>query len=299
MSDTPETPATPTVDATNPAPAAPAAPESTQPERPASPDQNISPEPVAPTYDPAQIEKWQRTEQRYNGDRPLVEAAMQAGFKSPNDFQAVGELRALADEKGLDLQQLTNVLRGQQPQSQPQSQPEQDQFLTEDKLVSVLDQRDALAQFNSELTAMDTAVGAMRQEVAQATGLDANDQTLNLIVNSLLDKVQNTNLYPEHHVLHQTKLKPLDGSQIAQAKDEAIQSITAFRGQHAIATAKESLNSVPAQPTGSGLQSKPGEGVSQIYNPHSRRSQNDVSDAASILARTLGSTQPGVVANSV
>lgn len=290
MSDTPEPSTTPIPESVTPAPAAPVEPAG-QPASPPPTPADPAPQPIDPTI--------LRNAEAYKGARPLIDMLVQHNIKTPDDLQRFIELDSVARERNLDIGQLTNVLRGQQPQNQPQSQPEQDQFLTEDKLVSVLDQRDALSQFNSELTAMDTAVGTMRQEVAQATGLDPNDQTLNLIVNSLLDEVQNQNLYPPHHALHQTKLKPLDGSQIAQAKEKAIQSITAFRGQHAIASAQESLRSIPAQPTGSGLQSKPGEGVSQIYNPHARRSQNDVSDAASILARTFGSTQPGVVANSV
>jgi len=291
MSDTHEPPTNPISESATPEPSAPVEP-SGQPVEPAPTPAEPAPQPIDPTI--------LRNAEAYKGARPLIDVLVQHDIKTPDDLQRFIELDSVARERNLDIGQLTNVLRGQQPQDQPQGQAEQEQqFLTEDKLVSVLDQRDAMSQFNSELTAMDTAVGTMRQEVAQATGLDPNNETLNLIVNSLLDRAQENNYYPERHALHQTKLKPLDSSQIAQAKDKAIQSITAFRGQHAIASAQDSLQSIPAQPTGSGLQSKPGEGVSQIYNPHTRSSQNDVSEAESILARALGRTQPGTVANSV
>jgi hypothetical protein len=296
VSDSPETQAAPATEASAPAPAAPvsSAPEAG---RPAEAPATTTPEPTAqPQFDPNQVSQWKRDAERYAGDRPLVDAAISAGFKTPESFQTAAQLQAIANERGLDLNQLASVLQGKQP---AQEQPQEQKFLTPDDLVSVLDQRDANAAHTSAAAAMEAAMSTTRNEIAQAVGIDANDPNLALIVESLENKALENNLYPEGHPLRDSKLKPLDASQYAQIKEQAIKTFAAIRGQQAVANANTALASVPTQPSGNGLQSVPGEGARRKFNPYADHTQADIADAEDILARTTGNTQRGVVVNSV
>lgn len=300
MSDPTTTDAAPTTEPAGSGSVAPAAPSPEPAGQPTEPTATPTPEPAAqPQIDPQEYAAIKRNADAYRGARPLIDKLVQHNIKSEADLQRFLELDEVARERNLDINQLTSVLRGQQPKPESQTQGQEQQFLTKDDLVSTLDQRDAMSQFSSELSAMDSAAESMRREVAEATGVKADDPVFSKVVSAMLNDAQDRNYYPPDHALHNDRLKPLDASQIAQIKQQAIESITAFRGQQAVASANSALASIPTQPSGNGMESRPGEGVSQIYNPHARQSQADIADAESILARSTGSTQPGVVANSV
>jgi len=296
METPPNTPAAPE------AAPAPAAPESTgipapAPAAPAQPATNPAPAaPAPPQYTPEQISTFQRSHEQYQGNRPLLAPLLQANIKTPDQVNQLLQVNQLAADRGVDLNALLSAL------GTDTNTPATPEAITLDSIKGVIDSsiestmtlRDANAQDQSLNDLSTASLETAKSEIATSIGLTAADPVLGSIVDKLADARQKQSFYPAGHPLADKVYKPLDATEIAAVKADALAQLTAFRGEKAIADAQAVINAAAAQPDGDGLHTPAGT-PARAFNPLESPTADDRAEAVAILNGALGGVVPSAV----
>jgi len=282
------------------------APESTgqpeaAPEAPVQEPAATSPAPQTPQYDPNQVQTWQRQAQLYEGGRVLTDPLVQAGIKTPDDLKPLIDLYNTAKERGSSVDQITGLLRGQQPQQAPAQEPPQPNALTPDELDRRLDMRDAKSLHQSSFDQMKSGLTTMRESVAQELNLPADSMLLDR-VEAIASDAYERSFYPPEHPLHNEQYKPLDSNQLQSLRSQAAEAVKAEVAKLKIiqAQGQQKLASTPTQPSGNTLESTANEQAPRRFSsPRASTNADDVSRAAAIIAQNEARRHGGVPNNSV
>lgn len=160
-----------------------------------------------------------RYKQQLDGQRPLVEEAVRAGFKTPEDIKEVGELVALARASGMTVAALREALRQEPvsraaPVAEPPKRPDGaiDTASIESMVESRLEGRFAERDHQS---AAEREQELLHRAAVEIAGPDADADAVDLVSAALKAKARaNRDKYPPNHPLAERYYRPLNADKV-------------------------------------------------------------------------------------
>lgn len=233
--------------------------------------------------------------ERFKGDRPLVEAALSAGVRSPDDFQkfvAAQQTLERFQQAGHDPNSILQMLGGKAPQQTQQTQTPTS--LGEDQIRSIiggeLASHEAKSAHEQQWTSMNDSLISEVDKIAGENASDARRRVIEDVVarhaNAQIER------YPDGHPLA-GKAKPLTSAQIQSAIASATSEISEFSGAQIRQNATQP--NVPNQ--GGGLQSNTGgNGIAgQDERPvWARTKQEQIAHAEQFLTQRAQNRADGI-----
>lgn len=230
MDNTDQTPAN-AAPATDPGTATPQTGGTDAPATNAPAQQDTQPQSETVTIPQSEYARLQNHSHRFNGDRPLVEAALSAGIKNPDDFGTFVQAKQTLDkfgEAGQDPNRLLEMLNGNAPQQQTQQAP---QGLDLDQVRDVVGSefRNFQTQNQHDLAwkQMNTSLVGVVEELAGANASDAVSKSVSALVQDAASGIL-------REYGHDSPLKgqyqPLSESEIGEIKTKVNLTLDALRG---------------------------------------------------------------------